>query len=148
MSLDILPKFYRLRTKNDTGESLVFDNAARISVTILPWKLVSGSVVYGTAIVDDFGFGSGDTIVDLAEAEITAVDNTTNLFWGVTGTFNILTDNGVADGTFPLYLEYSDDNSNWPSDKDDFVITDLTLIKTLPVQNSGSDKTRAVNFKF
>lgn len=143
----MLPKFWRLRMINETGQTMTYAGAARIAIRAMGWKMSSGDLVYGTVITEDLGFSSG-TIADDGEVEGTVVDNSSNLFWGINGTFEIIHDLDAAVGACNLYLEYSDNDGNWPSDKDDFVIADLILVSSLIIDNSGVDKSRSKNFAF
>lgn len=144
----MLAKFWRLRFINETGQTMTYNDGARIAIRAMPWKLSSGNLTYGTVITEDLGFGAGDTIADDGQEESTVVDNSSNLYWGVNGTFEITHDLDAASGDCKLYLEESDNNGNWPSDSDDFAITDLRLISVLPIDNSDVDKSRSVNFSF
>ncbi len=144
----MLAKFWRLRFINETGQTMTYANAARIAIRATPWKIVSGPVVeHDTTITEDLGFGSG-TIADDGEVEGAVVDNSADLFWEVNGIFEITHDVDAAVGVCRLYLEESDNDGNWPSDSLDFVISDLIQIAVLPIDNSGVDKSRSVNFSF
>lgn len=142
----MLGKFWRLRMINETGQTMTYDGAARIAIRVMEWKMVSGVLTYGTVITEDLGFGASETIADNGEVEGTVVDNSSNLYWGAHGTFLVLHDLDAAVGVCRLYLEFSDADGNWPSDSDDFVITDLIQVAVLPIDNSAADKSRSVNF--
>jgi len=145
----MLPKYWRLRMINESGQTMSYDgnsNAARIAIRVSPWKLTSGAKVDGTAIAEDLGFGASDTIADDGEVEGAVVDNTSDKFLGATGTFEVTHDVDAASGQCRLFFEHCDDNSSWPSDADDFVITDLTQIAVLPMDPSAANKSRGVNF--
>lgn len=145
----MLPAFWRLRFVNKTGQTMTFNDGARIAIRAHPWKLgTDGSLTYGTVITEDLGFGAGETIVNDGEVEGTVVDNTSNKFFGINGTFEITHDLDAAVGVCRLYLEFSDNDGNWPSDSNDFEIDDLILISVLNIDNSGVDKSRSVNFTF
>jgi hypothetical protein len=124
-------------TKND-GASIV----ARIS----PWKFASGVKVDGNVIVDDLGFDAGETIANNGTSEGDIQDNTVSLFVGAHGVLTVAHDLDAAVGSVRLFYEYCDDNSNWPSDATDFVITDLIQVANCPIDNSAVDKSRSVNF--
>lgn len=144
----MLAKFRRLRFVNETGQTMTYDDAARILIREMPWKISSGDLFHGTVITESLGFGAGNTIADDGEVEGTIVDNSSDLFWGVNGTFEIIHDLDAAVGVCRLYLEFSDNNGNWPSAADDFVITDLIQIAVLPIDNTGVDKSRSVNYSY
>jgi len=144
----MLAKYWRLRMRWDADQTLTYDNGARIAIRCLPWKIASSNLFFGTVITEDLGFSAGETIADEGQVEGTVVDNTTNLFWGVKGTFQVTADANSTDGTAYLYLEESDDNTTWPSDADDFEITDLRPIATLTFSTDAEDEDRMTNFSF
>jgi hypothetical protein len=147
MSGDILAPYWRLRLKWDADQTLTYDDGARIAIRLKPWKIVPPTLHYGNTIKEDMGFGAGETIVDEGEVEGTVQDNTSNLYWGIKGYFEMTADQNSTDGTAYLYLEESDDNVHWPSDQADFDITDLRLVATLPFSTDAVNEDRAVNFK-
>ncbi len=145
----MLAKYWRLRMLWVADQTLTFDNAARIAIRSLPWKLSSGDLSYGTVITEDLGFSAGETIVNGGEVEGSVVDNTSNLYWGIKGYFEIIADVDSTDGTAYLFVEESDDNVNWPSDQADFDISeDLRLIATLTLSTDAVDEPRGTNFEF
>lgn len=145
----MLAKYYRLRMRWVADQTLTYDNGARIAIRICPWKLLAGVLTYGTTVTEDLGFSAGETIVTTGQVEGTVQDNTTNLYWGVKGTFEMTANANSTDGTAYLYVEYSDDNSIWPSDMADFDCDiDLRCIATLVFSTDAEDETRAVNFEF
>lgn len=135
--------------KWDADQTLTYNDGARIAIRLSPWKLVSGDLSYGTTITEDFGFGAGETIVDEGEVEGSVNDNTSNLYWGIKGYFEMTADVSSTDGVAYLFLEESDDNTNWPSDQDDFDIErDLRLVSTLIFSTDAVDESRGTNFEF
>ena len=141
----MLAAFWRIRMINETGQIMTYADAARIAIRMREWKLVNGVLTRNTVITEDLGFSSG-TIADDGEVESAVVTNTDN-WWGVNGIFEILHDLDAASGVCRLYLEHADVVSGyWPSDSDDFKITDLIQVAVLPIDNTGVDKTRSVNF--
>lgn len=142
----MLAKYWRLRLSWVADQTLTFDSGARIAIRLCPWKIASGNLSYGTTITEDLGFSAGETIVTTGQVEGTVVDNTTNLFWGVKGYFEMTADANSTDGTATLYLEESDDNTNWPSDQADFDINDLQPLVVLTFSTDAEDEDRAVNF--
>lgn len=145
----MLAKYYRLRMKWVADQTLTYDTAARIAIRLSPWKLTSGALVYGTTITEDLGFGAGETIVTTGEVEGSVIDNTSNLYLGVKGYFEMTADANSTDGTAYLYIEESDDNTNWPSDQADFdCAIDLRLVATLTFSTDAEDETRGTNFEF
>lgn len=146
----ILAKYWRLRVVNSTDQTLTYDNAARVSVIMTPWKMTSGAMAYGSNITDNTAFlDTGGSIVATAESEGTVQDNTSNLYIGIKGIFEVTADVTSTDGTVCLYLEESPDNTNWPSDQADFDCDeDLRLVATLTMSTDAEDEDRAVNFEF
>jgi len=147
----MLSKYWRLHVVNNSDQTLTYDNAARISVIMTPWKMTSGAMAYGTNITDNTAFlNTGETLGNAgASTEGTIQDNSSNLYIGVKGIFEITADVTSTDGDFVLYLEESPDNSNWPSDQADFDITeDCTPVAVLTMSTDAEDEDRAVNFEF
>ena len=142
----MLAKYSRLRMYWVADQTLTYANGARIAIRSLPWKLLSGVLTYGTVITDDLGFTTG-TIVTTGQVEGTVIDNTVNLNWGIKGIFSMTADANSTDGSAYLYLEESDDNTNWPSDCEDFDILDLRPIAKLDFSTDAEDERRAVNFE-
>ncbi|GAG13522.1 unnamed protein product, partial [marine sediment metagenome] len=113
----MLPEFYRFRVLNSTDQTFTYDNAARIELHITPWKFTSGAMAQGAIISDTTAFlNTGETLTATSETEGAAIDNTSNLYMGFTGTFYAKADANSTDGTLDLYMEISTDNSRWPSD--------------------------------
>lgn len=146
----VLAKYWRLRVVNSTDQTLTYDNAARVSVIMTPWKMTSGAMAYGTNITDNTAFlDTGGSIAAAAESEGSVQDNSSNLYVGIKGIFEVTADVTSTDGTVYLYLEESPDNTNWPSDQADFDCDeDLRLIATLTLSTDAEDEDRAVNFEF
>ena len=135
---------------NATGSTMTYDTAthgARIAIRCMPWKITSGELAYGTVITEDLGFSAGEIIVDDGEVEGEVVNNGANLYFGMAGTFEVKHDLDAASGDCKLYLEYADADGNWPSDTNDFEITDLILLVTLPIENTDVGRSRSVNFE-
>lgn len=143
----MLAKYWRLRMRWDADQTLTYDNGARVAIRLSPWKLSSGAVSYGTTITEDLGFSAGETIADEGEVEGSVNDNTSNLYWGIKGYFEMTADANSTDGNAYLHIEESDDNTNWPSDLADFSINDLRLVAVLPFSTDAEDEKRAVNFE-
>ena len=146
----MLAKYWRLRGHNKTGETMTYNEDARISILLTPWKLgANGVITYGNVITEDLGFGAGDSIADDGESEGSFIDNTTNLYYGMKGYVKVIHNLATADGTFDIYLEESDDNVNWPSDQDSFDIEKhMILLHRLSVVNDAIDEASGANFCF
>ena len=143
----MLAKYWRLRMLWVADQTLTYDSGARVVVRCSIWKLVAGVLTYGTTVVEDLGFGASETIANGGEVEGSVVTNTD--YWGVKGYFKITADADSTDGTAYLFLEESDDNSNWPSDQTDFDINeDLRLVGVLTFSTDAVDESRGTNFEF
>jgi hypothetical protein len=145
----MLPAYWRLRVRNSTDQTLTYDNAARLTVKVTPWKMTSGAMAQGTAITDDMGLGAGGSIAANAELEGDVQDNTSNLYIGFTGIFEATADANSTDGSLDLYIEFSPDNTIWPSDQADFDITaDCILLAKLNLSTDAEDEDRACCIEF
>lgn len=145
----MLAKYWRLRMKWVADQTLTFDNGARIVIRSSPWELIAGTLTFGATITEDLGFSAGETIVTTGEVEGSVVDNTSNLYYGIKGYFEMTADADSTDGVAYLYLEESDDNANWPSDQADFdADIDLRLVSTLTFSTDAVDESRGTNFEF
>jgi len=146
----MLAKYWRLHVLNSTDQTLTYNEDARISVVMTPWKLSSGDLSYGTNITDDTAFlNTGESIAADSESEGTVQDNTSDLYWGVKGYFEVTADVSSTDGEIYLYLEESPDDSLWPSDQADFDIEkDLRLVCVLNLSTDATDEDRGKNFEF
>ena len=144
----MLSKYYRLRVINGTDQTLTYDSGARVSVIMSPWKFTSGAMAYGSDITDTAFLAGEGSIIATAEAEGTVQDNTTNLYIGVKGIFEVTADVTSTDGDVTLYLEESPDNTNWASDQADFDISDLRVVAVLTMSTDSVDESRAINFEF
>lgn len=146
----MLPKFYRFRVKNSTDQTFTHNNDARIELHITPWKMTSGAMAQGTIISDTDDFLAADgSLAAAAETEGAVIDNTSNLHIGFTGTFYGKADVTSTDGTLDLYMEFSTDNSRWPSDMADFDITKhCILIAKLEFSTDAADEDAAMPIHF
>lgn len=146
----MLPEFYRFRVVNNTDQTFTYDSDARIELHITPWKMTSGAMAQGTIISDTTAFlNTGETIIATGESEGGVKDNTSDLFIGFTGTFYGKADVTSTDGTLDLYMEFSTDNSRWPSDGTDFDITKhMILIASLEFSTDAIDEDVSVNVSF
>ena len=140
----MLPAYWRLRVRNSTDQTLTYDLAARVSVIVTPWKMTSGAMAVGANITDTAFLAAAGSIIANAEAEGTVQNNTTNLYIGFTGIFEVTADVTSTDGTVDLYMEVSPDNTNWPSDQADFdITTDMILLAKLTLSTDAVDEDRA-----
>lgn len=140
----MLSAYWRLRVRNSTDQTITYDAAGRLNVVVTPWKMTSGAMAQGANITDDIGLGAGGSIAAAAELEGDVQDNTSNLYIGFTGYFQVVADVTSTDGTVDLYMEVSADNSVWPSDQADFDITaDCILLARLAMSTDAVDEGRA-----
>jgi len=145
----MLPKYWRLRVRNSTDQTLTYDQGARVSVIVTPWKITSGAMAVGANITDTAFLAAAGSIVATAESEGTVQDNSTNLYIGFTGIFEVTADVTSTDGTVDLYMEVSPDNTNWPSDQADFdITTDMILLARLTLSTDAVNEDRACCIEF
>lgn len=146
----MLPAYWRLRVVNSTDQTLTYNEGARISAIVTPWKMTLGAMAYGANITDAAAFlTTGGSLAAAAQVEGTVQDNTTNLYIGFTGIFQVIADVTSTDGTVDLYLECSPDNTNWPSDQADFDVTmDCILLARLNMSTDAVDEGRACCIEF
>jgi len=146
----MLPEFYRFRVLNSTDQTFTYNNAARIEVHITPWKMTSGAMFQGDLIEDTTSLlDAAGTLAAAAQTEGTVIDNTTNLYMGFTGLFKCIADVNSTDGTMDLYMEWSYDNSLWPSDLADFdITTDCILLGKLAMSTDAEDEGRAIPISY
>lgn len=146
--MGVLAKYWRYWFRNDTDAPMDYDLGGRIAIRSMPWKISSGDLNYGTVVTHNTQFTAGETVAAGSSRIASAVNNSSDLYQGVNGTFEITHDQPGASGTCLLFLEFSDNNGNWPSESSDHDIDDLIKISILPIDNSGEDKSRSVNFSF
>lgn len=146
----MLPEFYRFRVVNNTDQTFTYNEAARIEVHITPWKMTSGAMVQGALIEDTTSLlNAGETLTATSQVEGTVIDNTSNLYIGFTGLFYCIADVASTDGTMYLYMEWSYDNTIWPSDLADFdITTDCILIGKLTLSTDAVDEGRAIPIEY
>ena len=145
----MLPAYWRLRVKNSTDQTITYNEGGRITAKVTPWKMTSGAMAQGAAITNDLGLEAGGSIAAAAELEGDVQDNTSNLYIGFTGVFEVTADVTSTDGTMDLYMEISPDNTIWPSDQADFdITTDFILLARLALSTDAVDEDRACCIEF
>lgn len=145
----MLPAYWRLRVVNNTDKTITYNDAGRLNVIITPWKMTSGARANGTNITDDLGLVADGSIAAAAQLEGDVQDNTSNLYIGFTGIFQVIADLTATVGTVDLYMEVSPDDSIWPSDQADFDITaDCILLAKLNMSTDAVDEGRACCIEF
>jgi len=144
----MLAKYWRYQGYWVGDDTLTYADGARVNVRSSPWELVSGTLTYGTTITDDMGFTTGTWATTVVK-EGDVNDNTSNLYYGINGFLEVIADINPSTGDFYLYLEESDDNSNWPSDSAAFQITKhCRLVAVLNIITDAEDEGSSVNFEF
>ena len=141
----MLAKYFRFRVLNSTDQTITYDNAGRLDLAWIPWKYSSGAVAMGSEVTQGILAG-GESLAAAAQDEAAVVDNSTDLYVGLKGTFRVVADVNSTDGTVYLYMEESTDNTIWPSDQADFEITDLTFVCAVALSTDADDEARAKNF--
>lgn len=145
----MLPAYWRLIAKNSTDQTITYNDDGRLNVIVTPWKITSGAMAQGANITDDMGLEAGGSIAADAELKGDVQNNTSNLYCGFTGVFQVIADVTSTDGTVDLYMEFSADNSVWPSDQADFdITTDCILIARLTMSTDAVDEGRAMPIEF
>jgi len=145
----MLPAFWRYRVVNNTNQTFTYNNGARLEVEVTPWKIGSSGMEQGSNIVDDLALIADGSLAVGAQNEGDVQTNTSNLYIGFTGIFRAIADQNSTDGTLDLYIEFSADNTNWPSDQADFDVTkDCYLLAKLNFSTDAEDEGRACNISF
>lgn len=145
----MLPAYWRLRVVNNTDQTITYNDGGRLSVIVTPWKVGDSGMEQGSNITDDLDLEAGGSIAAAATKEGDVQTNTSNLYIGFTGIFKVVADVTSTDGTVDLYIEFSPDNTNWPSDQADFDVTmDCTLLAKLNMSTDAEDEGRACNISF
>jgi len=145
----MLPAYWRLRVVNNTDQAITYDNGGRLSAIVTPWKVGDSGMEQGSNITDDLDLDAGENIAAAGQNEGDVQTNTSNLYIGFTGIFKVVADQNSTDGTVDLYIEFSPDNTNWPSDQADFDVTaDCTLLARLNLSTDAEDEGRACNISF
>ena len=144
----MLAKYYRFRIYNDTDQTLTAADGAAVAIRLMPWKFTSGALAYGTVITDDAGFAAAGTLAADATCEGAVIDNSSNLYWGAKGYFEVTADLTSTDGVVYLLMEESDANgSDWPSDQADFdPLADMKMVCALTLSTDAADEARGKNF--
>ena len=145
----MLAKYMRFRVLNDTDQTLTYANDARVEVTYIGWKYTNGVLVYASEVKQNTDFlNTGETIAADGEAEGAVIDNSSNLYAGMHGTFRVIADQTSTDGTVYLFKEESTDNSVWPSDAADFDINlHMDFVAAIPFSTDAADEDAMVNFR-
>ncbi|MHC4398601.1 MAG: hypothetical protein ACYTG0_02875 [Planctomycetota bacterium] len=114
----MLPETFRLIVKNATGQTQTYNSGARVRFTYRKWKWnSSGGVDWSSEVVEDFGFGAGDSLADDAHDPGSTVDNSSDKYVGLVGILDVTTDHASSDGRFEVYLDVSTDGgTEWASD--------------------------------
>ena len=145
----MLAKYMRFRVLNSTDQTFTYNNDARVEVTYIGWKYVSGVLTYASEVKQNTDFlNTGETIAAAGEAEGAVIDNSSNLYAGMNGTFRVIADATSTDGTFYLFKEESTDNTVWPSDAADFDIElHMDFVAAIALSTDAVDEDAMVNFR-
>lgn len=141
----MLQRNFRFLIVNKTGATIQFstDSANNtFTITGRGWKLDSeGGVTYGSE--QTLMSSPGADLNNNASAEGTAVDNSSNLYFGYHCTATLTTDAATA-GTIDIYLEWSTDGgTTFPSDAPDFdpEVDLIGPIRQVATDSSNDDRT-------
>jgi len=144
----MLSKYYKLHGVNESDQIMTYADGARIAIRLMPWVIASGALSFRTTITDDLGFTTS-TIADDGLKSGSSHDNSTNLDFGIKGFIEVTHNLATADGVFRLYLEESDDDTNWPSAGDSFDVSKhCRQIAVLSIVNDAVNESSGVNFEF
>lgn len=146
----MLGQHFKFHIVNNLGLDMDLDsNSANevIQINWLAWKLNSSGALTWDA-EETRTFTTSD-IADGVSFEFAAKDNSSDLFVGLVGEMNYLTDDASAAGTVDLYVEYSTDGGTiYPSDAADFIaIEDLLHVAILNIAGDGAGYKRSINFE-
>ena len=142
----MLAKYYRFRVLNSTDQTITYNSDGRIELAWIPWKYTSGAVAIAAEVTQTLIIADG-SLAAAAEAEGAVVDNSSDLYVGLKGTFRVVADADSTEGTMYLYMEESTNNTVWPSDQADFAIAaDLIFVCALAMSTTSTDQGRAKNF--
>jgi len=128
-----LPSNFRFIIFNNTGQTLDFDSnsdnekAYIITTTYQRWGNKIVTVEASTNLTD----GSYEVLDDIS------VEALSSSF----GIFHVETDNASVDGDIVLGIEHSPDGETWPSDANDFSLTDMTEVITLTLSGAQQRRT-------
>ncbi len=144
----MLAPYFRFQAKWVADQTLTYNNAARVEVNTILWKMSSGARVVKAEDTDDFGFIAAGTWATTVIKETTRIDNSSDLYIGGNGTLEVIADVDSTDGSMYLYLEESMDDTIWPSDGSDFDI-DLhcKLVCVLTLSTTAVDQSAYKNFE-
>lgn len=115
----MLPRFYKFIVVNNSGQTLTFDNNARLNLKLWAWIIdpTTGKMTYTQIADDDMNFVATNTLSDGAEQLGDEIDNTSNLFVGLRVQLEVTHDEGtLADGNFDLYVSTGDATGELESD--------------------------------
>jgi hypothetical protein len=145
----MLAKYFRFHVYNDTDQTITYNDGGRIEVEWIPWYYSGGAVAFAAEVSQTTDFlDTGESVAASNAVEGAVVDNSSNVYVGLKGTFYIQADVTSTDGAMYLYLEESTDNARWPSDLDDYdVQEDLIFVTALELTTDAADEDRAVNFE-
>lgn len=141
----MLPQYYRFIAKNETGQTITYNNNGRLNLkmTAVKWNATNNQYEYTPLSDDDFGFGAGDSTADGAEDKTSEINNTVNLYERLQVQLEVTHDEGAAaDGTYDLYLDGGDATGELATDAsgyDGAATNQLRFIGHLKWHSSGGD---------
>lgn len=106
----MLARKYRFTVLNSTGQTMTYNNGARLSLSYRLWKLTStGAIEYSAVQTVAFAEldAAGESVANAGYASTAVQDNSTNLYMGIIGTFIATTDHASTAGPLTLYYEPS-----------------------------------------
>lgn len=144
----MLGAYFNFKVVNNTDQTFTYDNAARIQFFYRPWKMTNGAMAIGSEVSATPFLSPGESVAAAGSVNCTAIDNTSDLNIGFTGTLYGKADQNSTDGTLDLYIQQSTDNSRWPTDGTDSAIAHLKQIGSLEFSTDAEDEDASVNVNF
>lgn len=146
----MLAPYYRFRIVSKVPNTLTYSGGARVEVTYVLWKIGAiSTLVYSAEVKVNTAFlNTGEYLFYQDQKEGPEIDNTTDLYIGLKGTFRVVADLENTKGKIYLYLEESTDGTVWPSDMTDFnIFKDCFELAELELDTDAVDQSRCVNFE-
>lgn len=140
----MLPQTWSWILWNQCGVSIDYDNGDTATVFYQPWKRDRDTnlITFGSEVSQSINSLWGHTGTKI----LGDIDNSTNLWAGLHGTFEVVTDDAAADGPLMLLMQMSTDGgttfptdaANWDKERDVILVAALEIVGA---------QTRRVNFE-
>ena len=130
----MLPRFFRIRVFNNSGQTVTFNNNGRFNLKAWGWIVnpTTGKITYTQISDDDLSFIAASFVAAGDEETSDEIDNTTTLFLGLLIQLEVTHDEGAAaDGTFNLHLDSGDASGELQSDASGFTNSEVNKIQSI-----------------